>query len=71
MEEFDFPKKKLINVQSRLEKLVSKNFELHVLAKDGFRLVPNAHVTLSPTQTLSMMRTLVRVVDCGLRPRVS
>ncbi|KAA8905987.1 P-loop containing nucleoside triphosphate hydrolase protein [Sphaerosporella brunnea] len=37
VEEFDFPKNKLINVQSKLEKLVSKNFELHQAAKNGFR----------------------------------
>jgi ATP-dependent RNA helicase DDX18/HAS1 len=39
VEEFDFPRKKLINVQSQIEKLVSKNFELHQMAMDGFRLV--------------------------------
>lgn len=51
VEEFDFPKNKLIKIQTQLEKLVSKNFELHTLAKDGFRLVasiaPHAHPTIA------------------------
>ncbi|KAF8534420.1 P-loop containing nucleoside triphosphate hydrolase protein [Trichophaea hybrida] len=37
VKEFDFPPKKLINIQTQIEKLVSKNFGLHQLAKDGFR----------------------------------
>jgi hypothetical protein len=49
-EEFVFPKNKLVNIQNQLEKLVSKSFELHTLAKDGFRLVtsiaPHAHLPL-------------------------
>jgi len=37
VEEFDFPKKKLSSIQDQIEKLVAKNYELNVLAKDGFR----------------------------------
>lgn len=39
MEEFAFPRKQLLKVQSIIEKTVAKNYNLHVLAKDGFRLV--------------------------------
>lgn len=48
VEEFDFPKKKLINVQAQIEKFVSKEFELHVIAKDAFRLVPDSRFFSSP-----------------------
>lgn len=37
--EFEFPSKKLVNVQSQLEKLISKNYYLNNSAKDGYRLV--------------------------------
>jgi len=36
-EEFEFSSKQLVNVQGRLEKLVSKDYQLHCLAKDAFR----------------------------------
>ncbi|EKD17067.1 uncharacterized protein L3040_000405 [Drepanopeziza brunnea f. sp. 'multigermtubi'] len=35
--EFDFPAKKIINVQSALEKLISQNYYLNKSAKDGYR----------------------------------
>ena len=57
VEEFDFPKKKLINVQTQIEKFVSKEFELHVLAKDAFRLVlPDSILPHSPAPTQSTVR---------------
>lgn len=37
--EFEFPSKKLVNVQSQLEKLISKNYYLNNSAKDGYRYV--------------------------------
>lgn len=39
VQEFDFPPKKLLNVQPQIEKLVSKSFAAHQLAKEAFRLV--------------------------------
>ncbi|PWW76633.1 P-loop containing nucleoside triphosphate hydrolase protein [Tuber magnatum] len=36
-EEFEFSSKQLVNIQSQLEKLVSKDYQLHCLAKDAFR----------------------------------
>jgi hypothetical protein len=38
-EEFEFSSKQLVNIQSQLEKLVSKDYQLHCLAKDAFRFV--------------------------------
>jgi ATP-dependent RNA helicase DDX18/HAS1 len=55
VEEFDFPKKKLINVQSQIEKVVSKNFDLHQSAKDGYRLVSS--LARLHSEYVSMMRT--------------
>jgi hypothetical protein len=46
VEEFDFPKKKLSSIQDQIEKLVAKNYELNVLAKDGFRLVSPAFLCI-------------------------
>ena len=37
LNEYEVPRKKLINVQSQLEKLVEKNYYLHTSAKDAFR----------------------------------
>ncbi|CAZ86421.1 unnamed protein product [Tuber melanosporum] len=36
-EEFEYSSKQLVNIQSQLEKLVSKDYQLHCLAKDAFR----------------------------------
>ncbi|RPA98600.1 P-loop containing nucleoside triphosphate hydrolase protein [Choiromyces venosus 120613-1] len=36
-EEFEFSSKQLVNIQNQLEKLVSKDYQLHCLAKDAFR----------------------------------
>jgi ATP-dependent RNA helicase DDX18/HAS1 len=41
--EFDFPAKKIINIQSQLEKLVSQNYYLNQSAKDGFRSYIHAY----------------------------
>ena len=45
--EFDFPTKKILNVQSQLEKLVSSNYLLHTSAKDGFRSYIHAYASHS------------------------
>lgn len=37
LNEYDFPTSKMANVQSQLEKLVSKNYYLHQSAKDAYR----------------------------------
>lgn len=37
LNEYDFPQKKIANVQSQLSKLIEKTFYLHKSAKDGYR----------------------------------
>ncbi len=37
LNEYEFPTKKVANVQAQLEKLVAKNYYLHRSAKDGYR----------------------------------
>lgn len=41
--QFEFPAKKVINVQSQLEKLVSQNYYLNKSAKDGFKAYIHAY----------------------------
>ena len=51
-EEFEFSSKQLVNIQSQLEKLVSKDYQLHCLAKDAFRFVYSSisiHLPISLT----------------------
>ena len=46
LNEYEFPQKKIANVQSQLEKLVEKNYYLHTSAKDAYRayiLAYNSH----------------------------
>ena len=46
LNEFEFPQKKIINVQQQLEKLIQKNYYLHSSAKDAYRsyiLAYNSH----------------------------
>lgn len=35
--EFDFPTKKIVNIQSQLEKLIDQNYYLNKSAKDGYK----------------------------------
>lgn len=70
VKEFDFPKKKLINVQIQIEKLVSKNFGLHQLAKDGFRLVLYALAHSLPSCEVYMMRNWSVLLIAVKTPRV-
>jgi ATP-dependent RNA helicase DDX18/HAS1 len=45
--EFDFPAKKLVNIQSQLEKLISQNYYLNRSAKDGYRSYLQAYASHS------------------------
>lgn len=45
--EFEFPSKKIINVQSQLEKLINKNFYLSQSAKDAFKSYLHAYASHS------------------------
>ncbi|KAF4631300.1 hypothetical protein G7Y89_g6828 [Cudoniella acicularis] len=45
--EFDFPAKKIVNVQSQLEKLISQNYYLNKSAKDGYKSYLQAYASHS------------------------
>ncbi|KAI5864106.1 ATP-dependent RNA helicase HAS1 [Durotheca rogersii] len=45
--EYDFPAKKIVNVSSQLEKLISQNYYLNQSAKDGYRSYLHAYASHS------------------------
>ncbi|KAK4236949.1 hypothetical protein C8A03DRAFT_35104 [Achaetomium macrosporum] len=45
--EYDFPKNKILNVQSQLEKLIQSNYYLNQSAKDGYRSYLHAYASHS------------------------
>ncbi|KAL3479892.1 ATP-dependent RNA helicase has1 [Aspergillus californicus] len=45
--EFDFPDKKIVNVQSQLEKLITQNYYLNKSAKEGYRSYIQAYASHS------------------------
>lgn len=45
--EFDFPAKKIVNIQSQLEKLISSNYFLNKSAKDGYKSYLQAYASHS------------------------
>jgi ATP-dependent RNA helicase DDX18/HAS1 len=45
--EFDLPPKKILNIQSQLEKLISSNYYLNKSAKEGYRSYLNAYASHS------------------------
>ncbi|EGO56102.1 ATP-dependent RNA helicase has-1 [Neurospora tetrasperma FGSC 2508] len=45
--EYDFPKSKILNVQSQLEKLIGQNYYLNQSAKDGYRSYLHAYASHS------------------------
>ncbi|KAL2127458.1 hypothetical protein VTI74DRAFT_10693 [Chaetomium olivicolor] len=45
--EYDFPKNKILNVQSQLEKLIGSNYYLNQSAKDGYRSYLHAYASHS------------------------
>ncbi|KAI0142605.1 ATP-dependent RNA helicase HAS1 [Hypoxylon sp. NC0597] len=45
--EYDFPAKKILNVSSQLEKLISQNYYLNQSAKDGYRSYLHAYASHS------------------------
>lgn len=47
LNEYTFPLDKVANVQSQLEKLITKNYYLHQSAKDGFRSYIQAYASYS------------------------
>ncbi|QKX54255.1 uncharacterized protein TRUGW13939_01340 [Talaromyces rugulosus] len=60
--EFEFPQKKIINVQSQLEKLISQNYYLNKSAKEGYRSYLNAYASHSLRSVFDVNRLdLVKV----------
>ncbi|SCV72511.1 BQ2448_4048 [Microbotryum intermedium] len=47
LNEYAFPPEKIANVQSQLEKLISKNYYLHQSARDGFRAYIQSYASYS------------------------
>lgn len=45
--EYEFPAKKILNVSSQLEKLISQNYYLNQSAKDGYRSYLHAYASHS------------------------
>ena len=45
--EFEFPAKRIVNVQSQLEKLIGQNYYLNKSAKDGYRSYLQAYASHS------------------------
>jgi ATP-dependent RNA helicase DDX18/HAS1 len=45
--EFDLPAKKILNIQSQLEKLINSNYYLNKSAKEGYRSYLNAYASHS------------------------
>jgi ATP-dependent RNA helicase DDX18/HAS1 len=45
--EFEFPSKKVVNVQSQLEKLINSNYYLNKSAKEGYRSYLHAYASHS------------------------
>ncbi len=45
--EFDFPAKRIFNIQSQLEKLIGQNYYLNRSAKDGYRSYLQAYASHS------------------------
>uniref|UniRef100_A0A7S3D4W8 ATP-dependent RNA helicase n=1 Tax=Palpitomonas bilix TaxID=652834 RepID=A0A7S3D4W8_9EUKA len=47
IEEYEFPQKKVINVQAQLERLIEKNYYLHQSARDAYRGYVHAYASHS------------------------
>ena len=61
LEEYEFPEKKVANVQSQLENLVQKNYYLNRSAKDGYRsymlaYASHSHKNIFDVHTLDMQQ---------------
>ncbi|SZF02627.1 unnamed protein product [Blumeria hordei] len=57
--EFDFPTKKIVNIQSQLEKLIDQNYYLNKSAKDGYKSYLQAYSSHS-------LRTVFNVTQLDL-----
>lgn len=75
LNEYTFPTEKIANVQSQLEKLLTKNYFLHQSAKDGFRSYLQAYASYSHKKIYDVNKLdLVKVgksFGFSVPPRVS
>ena len=60
--EYEFPAKKIANVQSQLEKLIGQNYYLNKSAKEGFRSYLNAYASHSLRSVYDVHRLDLRKV---------
>lgn len=72
--EFDLPAKKILNIQSQLEKLITSNYYLNKSAKEGYRSYLNAYASHSlrsvfDVQKLDLVK-LARSFGFSAPPRV-
>ncbi|RKF72593.1 ATP-dependent RNA helicase HAS1 [Golovinomyces cichoracearum] len=72
--EFEFPAKKIVNVQSQLEKLISQNYYLNKSAKDGYKSYLQAYAshslrTIFDVNKLDLIK-VARSFGFGVPPRV-
>lgn len=63
--EFDFPAKKIINVQSQLEKLISQNYYLNKSAKEGYKSYLQAYASHSLRSIFDVSKLDLRKVAKG------
>lgn len=72
--EFEFPAKKIVNVQSQLEKLIAQNYYLNKSAKDGYKSYLQAYASHSLRSIFDVNKLdLVKVARSfgfGVPPRV-
>lgn len=69
--EFEFPSKKLVNVQSQLEKLIGENYYLNKSAKDGYKYVSTPlpltfNQTCGRRESITNMTLFIQVVSPGI-----
>lgn len=67
--EYDFPKNKIMNVQSQLEKLIGSNYYLNQSAKDGYRSYLHAYASHSLRSVFDIHKLdLVKVAKVSTLP---
>lgn len=63
--EFDFPAKKIVNVQSQLEKLISQNYYLNKSAKEGYKSYLQAYASHSLRSIFDVQKLDLKKVAKG------
>ncbi|WBY58721.1 ATP-dependent RNA helicase HAS1 [Plasmodium yoelii yoelii] len=58
--QFSYDQKKLINIQSQMESIVTKNFHLHKMAREAFKSYLNVIINLSPKKKKKKKKNLAK-----------